>query len=111
MSIYDSAEFNELPHIWTTGTKLTTYKVVRDRFNNELIPLKRGFGCDGNFPKGTSYDPLTMCICPLIRHAGWHLSYVLNDADLLKKFTHFVDGRANFTITNYTNIRSSNPAR
>ena len=110
MSIYDYGEMKQLPHIWTTGTKLTTYKVLRDRFKNELIRLKRGHGCDGKFPKGMFYNPLTMCICPIIRHAGWHLSYAVNDADLLKKVRSFADGRPDATITNYTKHRSSNPA-
>lgn len=92
-SVYDYGGKIQIPHIQTLGTKITTYKVVRDRFKNELIPLKRGNGCETNPKNFLGYNPIVNCRCPIIRHAGWHLTYIMDDASLLKKVRSFADGR------------------
>ncbi len=90
--------------------KLTTYKVLRLRFNTELIPLRRGYGCKDDPISRMSYDPLITCDCPVLTGAGWHFSYVMNDDDLLKKVRSIADTLPDTIIPDYVAQRTVSPS-
>ena len=106
LSVFDYKGREEIINYWTFGTKITTYKIQREQFKNELILLKKGFDCKDGINSRLNYDPLLNCICPVLRNAGWHFSSLLNDADLLKKMRSNTGAKIDNTIPNFEAQRS-----
>ena len=51
-----------------------------------------------------------MCDCLLLRKAGWHFRYVVNDAELFKKLGSIVDTVPDFNIHGITVLRTVSPS-
>ena len=51
-----------------------------------------------------------MCDCILLKNAGWHFSYVLKDADLLKKMRSIADTLPDTEIPDFRVQRTVSPA-
>lgn len=106
ISVIDYNGREDVPHKLLLGTKFTTYKVLRVRFESIFIRLKRGMGCYDDLSSFKhKYEPLLQCYCPVLRNAGWHFTYVMNDVDMLKKLRSFADGSSNYPAPDFKRVR------
>lgn len=82
-SSYHDQERTDIPNYWYTGTKLTTFKYLKEKFKGDVIGLRRGIGCKFDVASRTVLPGNSQsCLGYLIQSAGWHFSYVLNKENL-----------------------------
>ena len=72
------------------AAKMLTFKTLQEKFNGDLSSV-RGAGCNTDVASRFNNRPV-VCNEQLIEKAGWHFTYVLNKADLIKKLTQVVEG-------------------
>jgi hypothetical protein len=109
ISTYYNKELDQLmTNFWYNGIKVLTFNTLTNDFRGELHLIKHGRGCNSDLPSNANNITIH-CNQQLLRKAGWHFSYVLNDTDLFKKMQTYAHGDPNFKIKNFTSFRNPEP--
>lgn len=97
---------------WYNGIKITTLQNLSDDFSGSLSKIKSS-GCNMDLSSRQVYlnakgDMSTIsCKSQLIRKAGWHFTYILNDEGLFNKLKGSADcDGSEPIIKSYNNLRS-----
>ena len=97
------------PNYWYKGAKIIKFGYLAMNFQGDLTHLRNGVGCNTDISSRRidSGEYITVeCSEQLIRKAGWHFTYILDDKKLLKKINAVADNPGiNYKIKDFNIYR------